>query len=212
MTGARQEVLERIRRALGDRPAPPRVERTYRAEGRHVAGSPALVPLLADRLRDYRATVTITDPVGLAEAIASALGSAGTCAVPPGVPAGWTDAWRAKGGRVLVDDRRNPLTLAILDGIDAVLTGARLAIAETGTIVLDAAADQGRRVLTLVPDHHVCVVRVDQVVESVPEAVALLETARPQTWISGPSATSDIELERVEGVHGPRTLDVILVA
>jgi L-lactate utilization protein LutC len=103
------------------------------------------------------------------------------------------------------------LTALQLDRLDAVVTGARLGIAETGTIVLDHGAGQGRRAITLVPDRHVCVVRADQVVAGVADAVALLDPTRPQTWISGPSATSDIELERVEGVHGPRQLHVVVV-
>ena len=104
-----------------------------------------------------------------------------------------------------------PLTSQELDGLDGVITGCAVAIAETGTIVLDAGPAQGRRVLSLLPDLHVCVVTADQVVGTVPEALARLVPARPQTWISGPSATSDIELQRVEGVHGPRMLDVVFV-
>jgi L-lactate dehydrogenase complex protein LldG len=99
-----------------------------------------------------------------------------------------------------------------LDEVESVVTGCALAVAETGTIVLDGGADQGRRRITLIPDHHICVVRVpDQVVASVPQAMERLDPTRPLTWISGPSATSDIELDRVEGVHGPRTLEVVLV-
>jgi L-lactate dehydrogenase complex protein LldG len=124
-------------------------------------------------------------------------------------PAGLPVEWRVPGVTWLVDEP--PLSINELDRAGGVLTGCALVIAETGTIVLDAGGDQGRRALTLVPDYHLCVVRADQIVGTVPAAIARLDPARPTTFISGPSATSDIEFNRVEGVHGPRTLDVVIV-
>lgn len=131
-------------------------------------------------------------------------------------PSGLDDGWLAglpASAEVVRDSREHPLTAAQLDAMDAVVTAARVAISETGTIVLDGAPDQGRRAISLVPDVHLCVVRADQVTQTVPEAVRLLgaHAERPLTWVSGPSATSDIELDRVEGVHGPRTLHVLLL-
>jgi L-lactate dehydrogenase complex protein LldG len=126
--------------------------------------------------------------------------------VPAGVPASWLAAAAIER---IGDDP--PLSHEDLDGLDGVVTGCAVAIAETGTIILDGGPDQGRRVLSLLPDLHVCVVRTEQVVGSVPEAIGRLDPRRPQTWISGPSATSDIELQRVEGVHGPRRLAVVIV-
>ncbi len=217
MTG-RDDVLAAVRSALGrspgtPAPAPADVTRAYRTTTEVAPGSAAAVELLEDRLVDYRATVLRCRSGEVAATIAAQLADAGAVAVPPGVPAEWLDALRGAGVTVVADAPGALLTPRQLDATGAVLTACRVAIADTGTIVLDAAPDQGRRVLTLVPDRHVCVVRADQVVASVPEAVTLLgeHPERPQTWISGPSATSDIELVRVEGVHGPRDLRVLLV-
>ncbi|WP_282945540.1 LutC/YkgG family protein [Cellulomonas endometrii] len=225
MSDARDEVLARVRAALGrtDEPgapgapgapaAPAPVERAYRRAGSlAAAGDAALVDRLVDRLEDYRATVVRCTAADLPAAVAAQLAGAGSVAVPPGLDRAWVAALDGRVG-VRVDDPAAPLSHADLDGVGAVLTACRVAVAETGTIVLDAAPDQGRRVLTLLPDRHVCVVRAGQVVAGVPDAVAVLgaHPERPQTWISGPSATSDIELVRVEGVHGPRDLRVLLV-
>ncbi len=129
------------------------------------------------------------------------------------LPAGIDPAWFAEAGRAGIEavPDEPPLSHQALDALDGVLTSCAVAIAETGTIVLDGGAGQGRRALSLLPDYHLCVVLVQQIVGTVPEAIERLEPNRPQTWISGPSATSDIELQRVEGVHGPRNLEVLIV-
>ena len=211
---AREEVLARVRRALADGPSPPEPVRDYRSAGDHSPGDPALLDLLEDRLIDYKARVRRSDAAGLSAAVAGAVrdGLAGReldgrarVVVPPGLPSEWL---AALDGEAVPDTGQSATEL---DRLHGVVTAARVAVAETGTVVLDGAADQGRRALSLVPDLHVCVVRADQVVASVPEAIARLEPTRPLTWISGPSATSDIELVRVEGVHGPRTLEIVLV-
>ncbi|MCX6463423.1 MAG: LUD domain-containing protein [Pseudonocardiales bacterium] len=200
---ARDVVLGRVRaaNAAAGTPAPPEVPRGYRRTGTRPPGHPELLELLRDRLVDYRATVLDAAPDAVPEAIETALEGRAPVLVPPGLPAGWVP-----GG--VVDDRFSP---AALDGFAAVVTGCAAACAATGTIALDGSPDQGRRAITLVPDVHVCVVRADQVVETVPELLARLDPVRPTTFVSGPSATSDIELQRVEGVHGPRTLLVVLV-
>ncbi|HUA40749.1 MAG TPA: LUD domain-containing protein [Streptosporangiaceae bacterium] len=178
---------------------------SYRERG-ELSGEP-LLRLLAERLTDYRALVRVATAATLAGEISSALQrrDARTVVVPPELRLPLPDF-----AEVTIDDQ---LSAAELDSFDAVITRAAVAIAETGTIILDASPDQGRRAISLVPDYHLCIVTADQVVHLVPEAVARLTAAaaKPLTWISGPSATSDIELERVEGVHGPRTLEVILV-
>ncbi|MBA4862260.1 lactate utilization protein C [Streptomyces sp. PSKA54] len=222
---SRDLILGRVRRALADVPkddTPPvperpgrdpqyeqAVDRTYlREHGDRTTEQ--TVDLLAENLADYRAIVHRTDTGGLPGVIARLLAERGsrTVLVPSGLPTEWL-AEAADATRVPDSAASTPHEL---DEIDSVVTGCAVAIAETGTIVLDGGPDQGRRRITLVPDHHICVVRVPgQVVSSVPQALDRLDPARPLTWISGPSATSDIELDRVEGVHGPRTLEVVLV-
>ncbi|SEB92074.1 LUD domain-containing protein [Streptomyces sp. TLI_105] len=208
VTDSRARVLARVRAAVAGAPEAPAVARDYRP--RHTPDDPdGLLDLLHENLADYRAHVHRTAPDGVAGLVARLLAERGarSVVVPPGLPEGWlatTEAVRR------FDEPR--LTPYELDGADAVVTGCAVAIAETGTIVLDGGPGQGRRALTLVPDLHLCVVRApEQVVASVPLALPRLDPTRPLTWISGPSATSDIELDRVEGVHGPRTLEVLLV-
>jgi L-lactate dehydrogenase complex protein LldG len=209
---ARDEILARVRTALGDRPAPPGVRRDYRtAERAPVMPAADLLDLLVDRLVDYHAQVRRSTAAAIPGAVAAALADRGArrLVVPAGVPPAWL-ATAGDGVELVRDDP--PLPATALDRLDGVLTASAVAIAETGTIVLDAGPGQGRRALSLVPDYHLVVVTADQVVATVPEAVARLDPTRPLTWISGPSATSDIELTRVEGVHGPRTLEVVVAA
>ena len=157
-------------------------------------------------LTDYKATVRRTAPSQLTAAIGEALTERGArrVVVPPGL-----DLPALPAGVEAVADAQ--FTPAELDTFDGTITAAAVAIAETGTIVLDGSSDQGRRAISLVPDYLLCIVRASQVVALLPEAITRLRPDRPQTWISGPSATVDIEFERVEGVHGPRTLEVIIV-
>ena len=205
---AREEVLGRIRTALGERRPDVVVPRDYRAADERPAEQ--LREVLVDRLEDYKASVLRCGPdeVGatVAAALDTGLGSgwdAGSVVVAPGVPA----EWRPDGATE--DDGRPAVELA---AFAATLTGVAVAIAETGTLVLDGGPVSGRRAVSLLPDCLVCVVEAGQVVGGVPEALRRLDPTAPLTMVSGPSATSDIELERVEGVHGPRTLVVVLVA
>ena len=206
---ARDEVLARIRGALGDSPvdAPP-VRRAYREAGEHPAGTAAVVDQLVERLEDYRATVVRTsgDDESVGIAIAAALDAVGalTSIAAPGVPELWTSATPGCSR----DD--GTITPRELDRVPAVVTGSVAAISETGTIALDGSPWCGRRMITLVPDVHVCVVSVASIVQTVPEGLARLDPRAPLTLVSGPSATSDIELSRVEGVHGPRRLVVVI--
>ncbi len=202
---SREAVLGRVRAALIDRPEASPAPRSYRRVG--TLDHEKRVALFCDRVDDYHADVRRVSATELGPAIAAALGGR-RVAVPPGLP------WRPDAVDVVIDDGLTPTEL---DALDGVLTGCTVAVAETGTIVLAGGPADGRRALTLVPDLHVCVVEERQIVELVPEAMELLgelvrRERRPLTFVSGPSATSDIELSRVEGVHGPRTLVVLVVA
>ncbi len=205
MSGAREEVLTRIRSALHDAEAPPEVPRGYRVAGELPRA--AVLALFVERLEETGATV-IRATDGTA-AVDDALVAHGATRVAVA-----SDLhFRPARGEVVVD---HGLSAEALDGLDGALTTCGAACAETGTIAFDGGPGQGRRALTLVPDLHVCLVRAEQVVQTVPELFALLEPAaragRAIVLVSGPSATSDIEFERVEGVHGPRRLVVVLVA
>lgn len=201
MSAAREEILARVRAATGPAQPQTQVPHAYRTAGS--LDAPARLALLAERLAEYHALVELTTEAAL-RAVLTRVAGDGAIGVPPGMP----DAWRPP--RALEDHDLPPHDLAALDGV---VTGCTFAIAETGTLVLTGGPTEGRRALTLVPDLHVCIVRAGQIVETVPEAFAALRglETRPLTFISGPSATSDIELSRVEGVHGPRTLIVIAV-
>ncbi len=201
-------MLGRIRVALAGGPPGGEIPRAYRRTG--TLDRSALVERLCERIGEYRAEVRRVAATDLPGAIAEAFEARGAAriAIPAGIPA----AWRP-GGLELVE--AGELSPSELDELDGVLTGCTLAIAETGTIVLSSGPAEGSRALTLVPDLHVCVVDETQVVELVPEAMTALSELvirerRPITFVSGPSATSDIELNRVEGVHGPRTLVVLV--
>ena len=211
---AREELLARI--AAAHRVAPPPdlryedIAREYRTTSD--SSAEALTELLIDRLVDYRALVRQCRVDDLGATIAHALEERGAHTVV--VPAGLDPAWTANlSANVRADEPSNvdQLSVSDLDAVDGVITSCAVAIAETGTLILDGSAGQGRRVLTLIPDYHLCVVFADQIVPDVPQALGRLTATRPLTMISGPSATSDIELNRVEGVHGPRTLEVIIV-
>jgi len=201
VSAARDEILARTREAITATTAPDPIVRTYRTTGA-LHGS-ARVELLRERLLDYRARVELSTEAEL-RSVVGGITRGGKIGVPPGLP----ELWRPANA---IED--HGFDAHELDNLDGVLTGCTIAIAETGTLVLAGGAAEGRRALTLVPDLHICVVRTDQVVETVPEAFASLRglERRPLTFVSGPSATSDIELQRVEGVHGPRTLVVVIL-
>ena len=208
MSGARDVILQRIRQALGERQAAEdAVPRKYQHMGE--TDHQAVVAQFIERVEDYKAAVFQATEAELPATLARVCAERGFRRLV--APADLPDAWLPAGVEILKDEPA--LSYETLDVADAVLTGCRLGIAQTGTIVLDGGAGQGRRALSLIPDVHLCVVRAGQVVDLVPEAITALQASatKPITFISGPSATSDIELSRVEGVHGPRTLIVLLV-
>ncbi|MCY7304064.1 MAG: LUD domain-containing protein [Thermoleophilia bacterium] len=205
MTSPREAILARVRASLADTPSAVAVSRTYRLRGeRDRAG---VIELFVERVRAYEATVVVADDPGAA--VASALEAAGARRV--GIAPDLDRRLRPPGVELIEDQG---LDSRDLDGLDGAVTTCASACAETGTIAIDGGPGQGRRALSLVPDLHVCVVRAEAIVETVPELIAALEPSaregRPIVLVSGPSATSDIELTRVEGVHGPRRLVVIV--
>jgi L-lactate dehydrogenase complex protein LldG len=205
VSAAREEILRRVVTAIGEPATETAATRAYRRAG--TLSGEQLVDLFCRRVGEYRAAVHRIDEADVAATIASVC-VARKLAVPRGIP----PEWRPAGVDLVID---GGLTAPELDGVDGALTGCTSAIAETGTIVLTAGPLEGRRALTLVPDLHVCIVREAQIVELLPQALAMIDAdrleRRPITFVSGPSATSDIELSRVEGVHGPRDLVVLVV-
>lgn len=211
---ARAEVLGRIREAVSDGPVPDEVRRTYRRTS--TAAAADVLEQLVDRLVDYRAAVHREDLSTVAGRVAGLLGSDVRYVVPSGLDPAWLPGDDGDAARTRLTEPEvgaaGPLGVRDLEPVHAVVSSSTVSCAETGTIFLTGRPDEGRRAITLVPDHRVCIVPVDTVVELFPQALERVAPTAPITMVSGPSATSDIELERVEGVHGPRRLDVILLS
>jgi len=215
---SREEILRRVRAANNGasteataRAAWSRMPRRYKREG--TRQREVVLELLEDRLRDYDAGVVRCERGDVARSVAGMLTERGRRRLV--VPAGFAREWLPSDFEFVVDDVIDGgIASTELDGFDGVLTGSTVAIAETGTVVLQNVAGQGRRATTLVPDYHLCLVRIEDVVETVPEAMDRLRATSglATTFVSGPSATADIEMTRIKGVHGPRYLDVILIA
>ncbi|TPG35028.1 LutC/YkgG family protein [Mycolicibacterium hodleri] len=211
MTTSRDTVMDKIRAALAEDGPPVPILRDYIRRGQHDPGSDPVIDLLVDRLVDYRALVHQVTADRLPAALDEALSGMTSVVIGTGLDPIIAQACSGPGRTVTTDSDPQVLSPQELDAIDAVVTTARVAIAMSGTIILDGGAGQGRRAITLVPDRHIIILTADQIVETVAEAISLLNPTAPLTMIAGPSATSDIELERVEGVHGPRTLRVIII-
>jgi L-lactate dehydrogenase complex protein LldG len=210
VSAAREEILKRVRRSLADVPESERPEDVLIPRGYLENEPEATFVRFVERVRDYKSLVQTVAGDDVASGVRAAMRdlSVSTLVVPHDLPTEWIPP----NAEVIVDDGISPREL---DRIGAALTGCSLGIAETGTVVLDAGAAQGRRLLTLVPDVHICVIREEQVVDGVPAAMRRLgaelrASHRPLTFVSGPSATSDIELTRVEGVHGPRRFALVI--
>lgn len=218
MSKAKEKILANIQQALKDvpeeeRPKDVTVPRKYRQKG-ELAGE-ELVSLFAKRMNEYEAKVIRSTQKELTDIIAESCRREQVENLI--IPTGFPEDWLPDSITPVRDTIESPLTHQELNESDGVITLCALAIAQTGTIILDAGKGQGRRVLTLLPDYHICIVREQQIVELVTEGFAHFDTAvkdagPPITFISGPSATSDIELSRVEGVHGPRRLEVVIVS
>ncbi|MHC6593113.1 LutC/YkgG family protein [Arthrobacter sp. C152] len=205
----RDHILAAVSTALKDAPAVPDIPRNYRRDGSQ--DPQERIDILVDRLEDYKAGVTVVGEAEVPAAIQALLAGAATYVVPAGLDPAWL-AWETDPSRVTYDGGgHGARSVSELDATDAVVTASAVTVAESGTIILDGSPDQGRRAISLIPDHHICVVHSRDITAILPEALRRLDGTRPLTMISGPSATSDIELERVEGVHGPRRLDVIIV-
>jgi L-lactate dehydrogenase complex protein LldG len=211
VSAARDEILARIRRALDDVPGRERPEDVVVPRGYRENEPEGTVDRFVERVEDYGAGARIVARRDLTFTVGDLCRANGIARVV--IPSDLPPSWLPEDVESIADVG---LGVRELDAIDGTITGCALAIAETGTIVLDSGARQGRRALTLVPDFHLCVVEESQVVDGVPAALRRLADnlrgpRRPVTFVSGPSATSDIELSRVEGVHGPRRLEVVLV-
>jgi L-lactate dehydrogenase complex protein LldG len=215
VTAAREEILARIRAAAGPAATSAEVDAAYALLPRgyrrahHDPAGDGIVALFAERAGDYRAVVERVPADGLPAAVAGVLAGVSRFVVPDGLPSEWLAELPAPVADKIVRDDP-PLSARDLDRVFGVVTGCATAIAETGTVILDHGPGQGRRALTLVPDFHLVVVQADQIEADIAGALARLDPARPHTLISGPSATSDIELIRVEGVHGPRNLHILI--
>ena len=213
---ARTAVLARARDAISSsqRGRPVReIPRDYIRVGAHPPGSEPVVADMVEKLEDYSADVVLApDDEQILDAVDELLGRARIVVVPSGLPGAYKRAAARRGRVVREDSREAPIPTLELDGIDAVVTCARVAVSLSGTIILDGEPDQGRRAITLVPDTHVVVLERETIMPTVPQAVDVLgeHPTRPTTWIAGGSATSDIELVRVNGVHGPRHLKVVI--